>query len=282
MDPTLKIDAPFHIISSIIFHFNISPWRFPIYFILSVVIFACAVGTYALSQTAIGFKLHGTKVMGYVSDESFSSSRTSSGSVSGGRFVYVTYLDDKGSSYTIKRSLAKPYTRLKVGDAVEVIYPTTQPNLGVVNTWDELYLPLTFFALFLVAFITLFILLLSGRISLSDIDEGGSKLKKNGVEAIATVIKADAKAEILVLNIKEDYRIHNKKKEDCYTFEYTDYMWRPNKKNASIKKGDQFRAYYDAVKKSSKVYVDFGDFSGNNFNIKSFEEEEKMLPEENE
>ena len=274
--PSLKIGDPFNILSSIIYNCNLSPWRFPIYFMLPLVIFSCAVGTYALSKTIVELKMHGTKVVGYVSDEGYSSGRTSSSSVSGADYVYVTYQDTKGNEYTIKRSLAKPYTRLKVGDSVEVVYPNAKPFLGVVNTWDEIYLQPTVFAGFLIAFITLFVLLLNGTISpTSGIDAGGSKLKKNGIAAIATVVKVDAKSELLVLNISEDYKTAHKKKENCYTFQYTDFEWRPTKINAAIKKGDKFRAYYDKVKKSNKVYIDFEDYLGKNFNIKSFEEQDK-------
>ncbi len=53
--PSLKIGDPFNILSSIIYNCNLSPWRFPIYFMLPLVIFSCAVGTYAISQPSEHF-----------------------------------------------------------------------------------------------------------------------------------------------------------------------------------------------------------------------------------
>jgi hypothetical protein len=275
IDPALKIGDPFNILSSIIYNCNLSPWRFPIYFMLPLAIFSCAVGTIAMSQSIVALKMNGTKVMGIVSDEGYQSERLNDRSIAGGNYVYVTYRDSKGNDYTIKRSLAKPYTRLKVGDSVAIIYPNAKPHLGVVNTWDEIYLFATAFAGFLIAFITLFVLLLNGTIApTTGIDASGGKLKKNGIAAIATVVKADTNAELLVINIKEDYRTANKKTDDCYTFQFTDYAWRPNKINAAIKKGDKFLAYYDKEKLSNKVFVDFENYLGKNLNIKSFEEED--------
>ena len=63
----------------------------------------------------------------------------------------------KNKKHTICRSLAKPLSRLRAGDPIEVIYPKNDPKRAIVNTWDELWLVPLFFGLFLIAAIFLLV-----------------------------------------------------------------------------------------------------------------------------
>ena len=62
--------------------------------------------------------------------------------------------------------MAKPFSRLAPGDEVEVVYRVRAPARGVVNVWDELYLPAIVFSFFEICFLALFAGVLSGRIQL--------------------------------------------------------------------------------------------------------------------
>jgi len=151
MDPSF--DDPFHLLSGIISHFRLNPFRFPILFILSVVIPACGLGTYLNSLHALELKSKGIRVIGQVIDLQSDRSHVKNGATAHGIFPMITYDDASGESHTIHRSLAKPLSRLKIGDAVEVIYLPNHTNEGIVNTWDELWLIPFFFGLMTIAFL---------------------------------------------------------------------------------------------------------------------------------
>ena len=78
----------------------------------------------------------------------------------------IAYRDTSGEEHIIRRTLAKPVSRLVTGDEVEVLYPARHPARGVVNTWDEFYLMPMFFGLLTIAFLVLLRGLLSGSIPL--------------------------------------------------------------------------------------------------------------------
>jgi hypothetical protein len=50
------LDDPFHLLPAVISHFRLNPVRFPVIFLLSVVIPACGIGTYVLSQKAFDLR----------------------------------------------------------------------------------------------------------------------------------------------------------------------------------------------------------------------------------
>lgn len=76
----------------------------------------------------------------------------------------IGYKDGTNTPHRIRRSLALPFSRLKTADLVEVIYPAGQPDKGVVNTWDELFLVPLFWAFMTLAFLVLFRHMLNGTI----------------------------------------------------------------------------------------------------------------------
>lgn len=53
----------------------------------------------------------------------------------------ITYEDSTGSTHTIRHTTAWPLTRLRVGDAVEIIYLARRPEKGIVNSSIELFFP---------------------------------------------------------------------------------------------------------------------------------------------
>ncbi len=159
-----SMDDPLHLLPAVISHFKLNPIRFPALFILSLAIPACIVGAYWTSQTAIDLRTNGTRTVGQVTGSEWNSSRLSDGSLANGLFPMIVFNDASGISHTIRRSLAKPLSRLKAGDKVEVIYLANHPNQGVVNTWDEFWPAPLFFGLMGIAFLVLLSLVLKGMI----------------------------------------------------------------------------------------------------------------------
>lgn len=155
-------DDPFHLLPKLIDHFRLNPVRFPIIFILSLVIPSCGFGTYFLTKQAIDLRSNGIIAPGYVAGYHESKSKMNDGSEASGVFPMIKYSDATGTSHTIRRSLAKPMSRLKSGDVVEVIYPIRHPDKGVVNTWDEFWPVPIFFGFLTVAFLMCFVLVLKG------------------------------------------------------------------------------------------------------------------------
>jgi ribosomal 50S subunit-recycling heat shock protein len=155
---------PFHLLPAVISHFRLNPFRFPALFILSFAIPACGLGTYLTYMRAHDLRSNGIKAVGHVIGLEKNSSTLSDGSTASGVFPMITFEDAAGAPQTIRRSLAKPLSRLKPGDTVEVIYLAHQPNKGVVNTWDELWPPPLFFGFMMLAFLVAFRLVLSGTI----------------------------------------------------------------------------------------------------------------------
>ena len=162
--PDIDFGDPLHILASVISGMKLSPVRFPMYVMLPIVIFSCGLGSYVTFKSAHDLSANGIRVIGHVSGSRTESAHLSDGSRTvNGNFAMVAFTDQSGNVHEIKRSLAKPYSRLKDGDEVEVIYPGDHPDLGVVNTWDEMWLLPCFFGFVFIAFVMLAWLLLSGR-----------------------------------------------------------------------------------------------------------------------
>lgn len=161
-----KLDDPFHLLPLLIAHLKLNPFRFPIFFLLTIVIPVCCWGAYSLTSSAINLKTYGIKTVGQVVSYQEIVSKTNDGSTVSGVFPMITYKDVSGTSHTIKRSLAKPLSRLKPGDLVSVIYPAEHPEKGIVNTWDEFWPGSIFFGFVSIAFLWLFYLMITGKIQI--------------------------------------------------------------------------------------------------------------------
>lgn len=161
-----KLDDPFHLLPMLIAHLKLNPFRFPIFFLLTIVIPVCCWGAYSLTSSAINLKAYGIKTVGQVVSYQEIVSKTNNGSTVSGVFPMITYKDASGKSHTIKRSLAKPLSRLKPGDLVPIIYPANHPEQGHVNTWDEFWPGPIFFGFVSIAFLWLLYLLLTGKIQI--------------------------------------------------------------------------------------------------------------------
>ena len=159
------LDDPLRILPAVISQFQLGPVRLPLFFILSLVIPACFVGAYVTTRQAIDLR-NGITVPGYVTGSVRHTSRVNDGSLVSGTFPTIEYRDKTGSAHTIRRSLAKPFSRLAPGDEVEVVYRVRAPARGVMNVWDELYLPAIVFSFFEICFLALLAGVLSGRIQL--------------------------------------------------------------------------------------------------------------------
>ena len=272
-DPTL--DDPFHLLPNVIAHFHLNPVRFPVLFILFFAIPSCVAGTYFTAKTAVELLNNGIKTVGQVTGIERIYTKSNDGTTGSGMFPMVDFEDATGKLHTIKRSLAKPLSRLKVGDKVEVIYLAGNPDQGRVNTWDEFWPPPIFFGFCLIAFLVLFVLVINGYKSIvSDTHDPGvhKELKTSGVSATATVIKANPKARYLRYRIEKDTRIATTKLADFVSLEGEFTFWLPPRTAVEIKKGDQFRAYLDSLKPFEKFYIDFSQRLGSDRNVKSWEE----------
>ena len=262
-DPTL--DDPLHLLPNMIAHFHLNPVRFPVLFILFFAIPTCVVGTYWTYKTTADLRSNGIKAIGHVTGIERVYAKSNDGTTGSGMFPMVDFEDASGTSHTIRRSLAKPLSRLKVGDKVEVIYLTKKPDQGRVNTWDEFWPAPIFFGFCSIAFLVLLFLVLSGYKSIvSDTHDPGihKELKTSGVSAIATVIKADPKARSLHYRIQKDTRIVTTKLADFVSLEGEFTFWLAPRTGSEIKRGDQFRAYLDSLKPFEKFYIDFSQRLG--------------------
>lgn len=268
------LDDPFHLLPAIISHFRLNPVRFPVIFLLSVVIPACAIGTYVLSKRAGDLHSNGIKAVGHVAGSEWLSSRLSDGTMASGVFPMISYEDASGTTYMIRSSAVTWLSGLKTGDVVEVIYSPRRPGEGILNTWGELYPPPLFFGLMTLAFLVLFGLVLNGTIAPITSEPGSQReLKTSGVPAVATVIEANPEARFLHYRIDKETRRHTANLDDFISVENTLSDWKPSQADAGLKKGDQFRAYLDSEKPGENFYVDFNDRIGWDPLVKSMKDE---------
>ena len=277
-----KLDDPLHLLPIVVAHLHLNPARYIILFVLFFAIPTCVIGTYWTTQRAIDFLTNGIKVVGYVTGSERVYSKSNDGTTGSGVFPLITFKDASGTEHNIHGSTAKPLTRLKPGDKVEVIYLASNPNRGVVNTWYEFWFPPVFFGFMVGAMLILLFLVLSGSkgIVTETNDPGTHKeLKTSGVSAIATVIKADPKARYLHYRIQKDTHIATKKLADFVSLEAEFAFWIPPRTGAEIKKGDQFRAYLDSLKPFEKFYIDFSQRLGSDRNVKIIKNDSNDLQE---
>jgi len=160
-----RLDDPFHFLPVIISHFRLNPFRFPLLFLLSVVIPICGSATYIFSRQAVVLHYNGIKAVGTVTG--FVSKKNSDNMLSSD-YPQIAFEDISGKSYTILGSakngpLSSP---LKIGESVEVIYLISHPDKGILNSWDELYLFPLFFGFMTFAFLVLLHLEFNGAIRL--------------------------------------------------------------------------------------------------------------------
>jgi len=154
MEPSF--DDPAHILSSIIVRFHLSPRRLPVFFILGCVIISTGPAAYINLKNSLSLRNDGVKITGHVIGTQWTGGRSRQGDLfKSAEFATISYKDLSGTTYTIRRSLAKPLSRLEEGDVVEVVYPPGHPEMAVVNTWDELYLLSAFFAFIFLASVAL-------------------------------------------------------------------------------------------------------------------------------
>lgn len=155
VDGNHTYDDPLGLLPWMISHFHLNPVRFPLLFILSLALPGCIMATYVLTKEGIDLRAHGIKVIGHVDEQNDTFGALEIYNKKGG-IVYVTFEDKTGATISIKTSLHRPYSRLKPGDTVEVIYPVNKPHSAVVNVWHEIFLVPAFFGFFtLMMFIVL-------------------------------------------------------------------------------------------------------------------------------
>lgn len=156
-----KLDDPFHLLPTLIVHFHLNPVRFPIIFLLTIVIPVCIFGTYLTSQRALDFHKNGIKTVGHVTGAEWVSFKNNDGTKGSAIFPTITFTDESGTQYNIHGSTTKPFSNLTTGDKVEVIYIASNPNKGVVNTWYEFWIPPFFFGFVTIALLVLFVLIMN-------------------------------------------------------------------------------------------------------------------------
>ena len=155
---------PFRFLPSAINHFRLNPTRFPILFLLSVVIPCCGIATYMLSKNMIDLRTNGIKVEGYVTDFRSKGSMLTSGLRVSGQFPMIKYKDLSGQEHTIRGALVRTLSTLEPGDKVEIIYLALHPDRGLLNRWYEIYIAPIFFGSMMFAFLVLLRLVLQGTI----------------------------------------------------------------------------------------------------------------------
>ncbi|MFA6128519.1 MAG: DUF3592 domain-containing protein, partial [Bacteroidales bacterium] len=157
-----SMDDPLHLLPSLIAHFHLNQVRFPMLFILSIVIPVSVLGTYMTTHSAVNILHNGIRTIGYVTGTEWVETENNEGPPSSAEFPTITYKDKTGNSYNIHGSTTKPFSRLKTGDQVEVIYLEDNPKEGVVNKWSEFWIPPLFFGFVMVALLFVLFLVISG------------------------------------------------------------------------------------------------------------------------
>lgn len=266
---------PLHLLPTIISRFRLNPVRFPVIFMLSVVIPVCGIGTYVTSRHALDMRSNGIKAVGHVIGfQEKRIKRTYRRAAYTAHYSEIAFEDVSGTAHTILGAstdelLSSP---LKIGDVVEVIYLASHPDQGRVIRWGYLYGgPLVLGSMTLASLVMLG-LVLNGTIAPCE-PGSNSKLKTSGVPAVATVIEANPEAQLLHYRIDKDTRIPTANLDDFDSFELTLGTWKSSQADAKLKKGDQFRAYLDSRKPSKNFYVDLSDKIGYDPLVKSLEEE---------
>lgn len=162
MEPEAGFGDPLGLLARLIDHLQLNPIRVPQYFILTLVIPGSAIATKSLLKDAAEMRAHGIRVVGRVTEFASGYSRVASGLL-GGSFPMITYEDSTGSTHTIRHTTAWPLTRLRVGDAVEIIYLARRPEKGIVNSSIELFFPPALFGVYMIVASGIFAGILTGH-----------------------------------------------------------------------------------------------------------------------
>lgn len=85
---------------------------------------------YVTSRRAIDLHVAGLRTMGRVVGLQWTSTRTNDRTLALGDFAMIAYRDTSGEEHIIRRTLAKPVSRLVTGDEVEVLFPARHPARG--------------------------------------------------------------------------------------------------------------------------------------------------------
>jgi hypothetical protein len=146
-------DDPFHILPKVVANFKSLPYLALGGFVV-LLIMVCGATTYSISKQAYVLVNTGVRAKGVVIFAQ-ENTRVSLNGKQTTSYPMIQFKDKDNVEHVIKRSLASPYSRLEIGDEVDVIYPAKYPDSAVVYTWDELYLIPLVFGLFGLAFLLL-------------------------------------------------------------------------------------------------------------------------------
>lgn len=263
------LDDPFNLLPKLIAQFRLNKARFPVLFILTLTIPICVFSTFIFTKNSIDLKSNGIKVIGEVIGSERLYSTSNDRRTGSGIFPLIRYKDLSGTFHTIHRATAKPFSRLKEGDKVEVIYPVQFPNKGVVNCWDELWLGSLFFGFTSLAFICLLGLILNGSITaLKKEPINKNKPYSIKVPAIVTIIEANPQTGFLHYRVDKEPYIPSKnlKKFNANETQVQKEIhgWKPTKAQLGIKSGDQFHTFLDLQHPTKEFFIDFKNKIQNN------------------
>ena len=152
---------PFHILPKARWLFPYITMRSVAFIVIAFGIFGFGLTGYVFSKDARELRTSGIRVKGVVTGFDGKNATTNGRTTSSQDFVLITYKDTLGSEHTIQKSIVKPFYRIKIGDAREVIYLARKPGDGVENNWWALWFPTLFFTAIIIVFITLFFMLLN-------------------------------------------------------------------------------------------------------------------------
>lgn len=153
---------PFRLLPRLVDSLHLDPVRDPQLFMLSLVIVGCAAATRSLLRHATAMRTTGLTAIGRVVEFRWGYSRLADGRLARGSFPLIAYQDATGVTHGIRRAAARPLTRLRIDDTVEVIYLARRPDKGIVNTWDELYMAPLFFGAMTLGFLVILVGVLRG------------------------------------------------------------------------------------------------------------------------
>lgn len=150
------LDDPLHLFSFLIFRYQLTPIRLPALFMLAALTFGSLLYSFTLAHKVFLLNTKGTRTIGTVLSNTNNPKFLNYTNTFSRYFVYISFNAGSDLNLIVRRSLIKPFTRLKEGDKIGIIHPQRQPHKCFVNVWDELYLNPAIFLLFAVGFFILF------------------------------------------------------------------------------------------------------------------------------
>lgn len=155
----VSMGDPFHLLPKCTWLFPFVTIRIAAYAFLLFGLFGFGYTGYVFAAEGQELRTSGIKVTGVVTGFENNSSSTNGYSTSSFDYAIIKYYDTSGGFYTIRKSIIKPISSIKIGDKKELIYPLGKPEKAVVNTLWALWFPTLFFSATVILFISLMVMI---------------------------------------------------------------------------------------------------------------------------